>query len=105
MSCSQRKARCTVGQRRRACLFHTTPQVVLRNPKSDATEPPKTFTFDQVFDSNVTQKNVYERTAMPIVNSVIEGYNGTIFAYGQTGDAPDAPRTQQPASTFHPSRR
>ena len=29
--------------------------------------------------------DVYTKTAMPIVNDVLNGYNGTIFAYGQTG--------------------
>jgi kinesin family member 3A len=28
---------------------------------------------------------VYNQTARPIVSKVLEGYNGTIFAYGQTG--------------------
>jgi kinesin family protein 3/17 len=28
---------------------------------------------------------VYDESAFPLVESVIEGYNGTIFAYGQTG--------------------
>jgi kinesin family protein 3/17 len=31
------------------------------------------------------QDIIYEETAMPIVDFVLEGYNGTIFAYGQTG--------------------
>ena len=31
------------------------------------------------------QESVYNETAFPIVESVLEGYNGTIFAYGQTG--------------------
>lgn len=31
------------------------------------------------------QRDIYERTAAPIVDSVLEGYNGTVFAYGQTG--------------------
>jgi len=59
--------------------------VTLQNPKADASEPPKSFTFDAVYDWNCTQKEIYEQTAKPIVNSVMEGYNGTIFAYGQTG--------------------
>ena len=29
--------------------------------------------------------DVYNRVARPIVSNVLEGYNGTIFAYGQTG--------------------
>jgi hypothetical protein len=28
---------------------------------------------------------VYDESAFPLVESVIEGYNGTIFAYGQSG--------------------
>ena len=52
---------------------------------ADSTELPKTFTFDNVFDWTSTQSEVYEETAKPIVESVLEGYNGTVFAYGQTG--------------------
>ena len=48
-------------------------------------EPPKTFTFDQVYDESVTQEYIYMNTASRIVESVIDGFNGTIFAYGQTG--------------------
>jgi hypothetical protein len=62
-----------------------TGQVTLINPKGDAGEAPKSFTFDVAMNHQVTQKEVYDRCARPIVNSCIEGYNGTIFAYGQTG--------------------
>ncbi|XP_064141559.1 centromere-associated protein E isoform X1 [Loxodonta africana] len=44
----------------------------------------KSFSFDRVFHSNETTKNVYEEIAVPIIESAIQGYNGTIFAYGQT---------------------
>ena len=43
------------------------------------------FTFDYVFDSESSQTEVYEQTAKPAVFSILEGYNSTIFAYGQTG--------------------
>ena len=43
------------------------------------------FTFDEVFDIDSSQKEVYTISAKPAVNSVLEGYNSTIFAYGQTG--------------------
>ena len=39
----------------------------------------------QVYDDNSLQRVVYDEIAYPLVESVIEGYNGTIFAYGQTG--------------------
>uniref|UniRef100_A0A8C6NJT7 Kinesin-like protein n=1 Tax=Nothobranchius furzeri TaxID=105023 RepID=A0A8C6NJT7_NOTFU len=48
-------------------------------------ELPKTFTFDTVFGPDSKQLDVYNLTARPIIDSVLEGYNGTIFAYGQTG--------------------
>ena len=43
------------------------------------------FSFDHVFDMDSTQKEVYEITAKPAIISVLEGYNSTVFAYGQTG--------------------
>lgn len=49
------------------------------------TSIPKSFTFDSVFDQSISQQEIYEDTAFPLVESVLKGYNGTIFAYGQTG--------------------
>eukprot|EP00054_Salpingoeca_dolichothecata_P014791 m.84027 g.84027 ORF g.84027 m.84027 type:complete len:952 (+) comp21167_c0_seq1:84-2939(+) len=51
---------------------------------SMAGSKPAAFTFDKVFDTNTTQQEVYNYTARPIVEDVLQGYNGTIFAYGQT---------------------
>ncbi|XP_067948401.1 kinesin-like protein KIF3A [Watersipora subatra] len=48
-------------------------------------EPPKTYTFDNVFGPDSKQVDIYNEIARPLVDSVLEGYNGTIFAYGQTG--------------------
>lgn len=45
----------------------------------------KQFTFDAVYDWNSKQSEIYEEVMRPLVNSVLEGFNGTIFAYGQTG--------------------
>jgi hypothetical protein len=41
------------------------------------------FLIESNFSSK--QKDVYEQTARALVDSVLEGFNGTIFAYGQTG--------------------
>ena len=43
------------------------------------------FTFDYIFDQDSTQLEVYLKAAKPAVLSLLEGYNSTIFAYGQTG--------------------
>ncbi|XP_014678184.1 PREDICTED: kinesin-like protein KIF3A [Priapulus caudatus] len=60
-------------------------RVTVSTPNSSAGEPPKVFTFDTVFGPDAKQVDIYNQTARPIVDSVLEGYNGTIFAYGQTG--------------------
>ncbi|MCL7041267.1 hypothetical protein MKW94_015911 [Papaver nudicaule] len=43
------------------------------------------YKFDEVFTDSASQRRVYEVVAKPVVESVINGYNGTIMAYGQTG--------------------
>ncbi|QDZ18855.1 kinesin-like protein [Chloropicon primus] len=61
-------------------------QITIKGMKKDQKSPVvKTFTFDQVYDESSTQSQIYQNTAKPIVQSSIDGYNGTIFAYGQTG--------------------
>uniref|UniRef100_A0A8C1DJH4 Kinesin-like protein n=1 Tax=Cyprinus carpio carpio TaxID=630221 RepID=A0A8C1DJH4_CYPCA len=44
----------------------------------------KPYIFDRVFPPNTTQEQVYDTCAKQIVKDVLDGYNGTIFAYGQT---------------------
>lgn len=44
-----------------------------------------TFGFDQVFDENTSQAEVYESTTRNLLDSVLDGYNATVFAYGATG--------------------
>ena len=58
--------------------------IEIRNPASSS-DPPKVFTFDSVFGPSSSQRQLYDDCASPIVQSVLEGYNGSIFAYGQTG--------------------
>nr|XP_033819712.1 kinesin-like protein KIF3B isoform X2 [Geotrypetes seraphini] len=60
-------------------------QVAVKNPKGASTELPKMFTFDAVYDWNAKQFELYDETFRPLVESVLQGFNGTIFAYGQTG--------------------
>ncbi|XP_072182236.1 kinesin-II 95 kDa subunit-like [Diadema setosum] len=59
--------------------------VEVRNPKGTPGEPKKSFTFDTVYDWNSKQRDLYDETFRPLVESVLQGFNGTIFAYGQTG--------------------
>ncbi|KAM9752203.1 kinesin-like protein KIF3B [Menidia menidia] len=59
-------------------------QILVRNPR-EASSHPKVFTFDSVYDWNSKQIDLYDETFRPLVDSVLLGFNGTIFAYGQTG--------------------
>ncbi|KAL3530672.1 hypothetical protein ACH5RR_009994 [Cinchona calisaya] len=45
----------------------------------------RTFAFDKVFGPTSQQKDLYDQAVWPTVYEVLEGYNCTIFAYGQTG--------------------
>lgn len=54
-------------------------EISILNPENES-EGPRTFTFDQTYGDDSTQKEVYETTAAPIVESVLSGFNGTIFA-------------------------
>ena len=60
-----------------------TCSVVGVNKTTGNTEPIN-YTYDATFDPNSTQVQVYETAVSPVVESVLDGYNGTIFAYGQT---------------------
>ncbi|KAK3385431.1 P-loop containing nucleoside triphosphate hydrolase protein [Podospora didyma] len=43
------------------------------------------FAFDRIFDDNASQADVYEGTTKNLLDSVLDGYNATVFAYGATG--------------------
>nr|CAH7740336.1 unnamed protein product [Callosobruchus chinensis] len=60
--------------------------IEVENPKARSdNEKNKIFTYDAVYDESSTQQNLYDETVRPLVTSVLEGYNGCVFAYGQTG--------------------
>ena len=55
---------------------------IIDNPSNFLPHP---YTFDHIFDMDSTQDDVYKISAVPAVESLISGFNSTIFAYGQTG--------------------
>nr|XP_040056174.1 kinesin-like protein KIF3B [Gasterosteus aculeatus aculeatus] len=60
-------------------------QITLKKPKAPPDEPRKVFTFDSVYGWDSNQGDIYDDAVRPLVDSVLRGFNGTIFAYGQTG--------------------
>ncbi|KAK5857402.1 hypothetical protein PBY51_010650 [Eleginops maclovinus] len=63
------------------CLTVTSPKTIRLLSKPE----PRTFTYDHVADVDISQESVFSSVAKNIVESCVNGYNGTIFAYGQTG--------------------
>lgn len=63
---------------------------------------PKSFKFDAAYSMDSQTEEIYEEVGLPLVASILEGYNGTVFAYGQTGcgksytmSGPSEPETQK----------
>ncbi|ACO63040.1 predicted protein, partial [Micromonas commoda] len=51
---------------------------------SAGTTDSTSYQLDNVFDPSCRTKDVYDRTTRGIIESVLNGFNGTVFAYGQT---------------------
>jgi kinesin family protein 11 len=47
--------------------------------------PTRTYPFDRVFGPEADQALVYHDAVAPVLEEVLNGYNCTLFAYGQTG--------------------
>eukprot|EP01059_Diplonema_ambulator_P030299 TRINITY_DN5139_c0_g1_i3.p1 TRINITY_DN5139_c0_g1~~TRINITY_DN5139_c0_g1_i3.p1 ORF type:complete len:881 (+),score=354.66 TRINITY_DN5139_c0_g1_i3:63-2705(+) len=58
-------------------------EIVAKDPDGKRTD--KTYAFDTVFNTSADQKDVFEMIGQPMVDTVMDGYNVTLFTYGQTG--------------------
>ena len=43
------------------------------------------FTFDNVFHGHINNSQIFDASVKELVDQVMAGYNGTVFAYGMTG--------------------
>ncbi len=43
------------------------------------------YYFDRIFPQNSNTETVYKSTCEGLIDSIIQGYNGCVFAYGTTG--------------------
>ncbi|OMJ73454.1 hypothetical protein SteCoe_27847 [Stentor coeruleus] len=68
---------------KQVCEFPNDRHTVIINPQSDSAGP-LNFIFDYVFSPSSRQEDVYNISAKPTVEAVMQGFNGTVFAYGQT---------------------
>ncbi|UNI21692.1 Kinesin heavy chain [Purpureocillium takamizusanense] len=51
----------------------------------DSRDAQGSFTFDRVFDMECKQQDIFDFSIRSTVDDILNGYNGTVFAYGQTG--------------------
>ena len=71
--------------------FSTNNSVILLSPKQliitqeKKLELKKDYTFDALFENDTSKELFYQKTSKPIVNAVLQGYNGGIICYGETG--------------------
>ena len=57
---------------------HTINSTTHHNPERLAD-----YTFDRVYNENETTNILYEESIKGVVKSVVGGYHGSVFAYGQ----------------------
>ncbi|RFU32558.1 hypothetical protein B7463_g3800, partial [Scytalidium lignicola] len=60
----------------------------------------KTYHFDKVFSSAADQAMIYDDVVTPILDEMLDGYNCTIFAYGQTGTGKTYTMSGDMSNTF-----
>ena len=59
-----------------------TSQVIVNEP---GVPEPSVWAFDAVYNNTFTQKDIFNAEVKPLVEFVMDGYNSTVFAYGQSG--------------------
>ncbi len=55
------------------------------NVKALDEEDTRHFKFEQCFGPETTEEEIYDAIGRPIVTQALDGINGTLIAYGQTG--------------------
>lgn len=58
--------------------------IEMQGINAEGVRGPVKYNFDGVFNHTTTQENIFEKSVKSIVEGVMEGFNGTVFAYGQT---------------------
>ncbi|ETO24886.1 Kinesin motor domain containing protein [Reticulomyxa filosa] len=61
------------------------PQTVKLDRGHESEQKPYKCTLDRIFPSESTQVEAFLQVGRPMVDAAIEGYNATIFCYGQSG--------------------
>ncbi|GMG21348.1 unnamed protein product [Ambrosiozyma monospora] len=71
------------GTKKQICIETSSPHDF--HTLSSISTSTKTYTVDRVFGPDSEQSEIFEKTALPLFNDFVKGYNCTMLAYGQTG--------------------
>ena len=66
---------------------------VIEHPDKIHHPQPMSYAFDRIYGDKSAQVEIYQEAALPLIDNIFEGYNATIFAYGQTGTSIHHPCT------------
>ncbi|GIQ80465.1 kinesin-like protein [Kipferlia bialata] len=58
--------------------------IFMLNPKTQKAQPDAVFQYDCCYGPETPTAEVYRRSAQSVLDSTLDGMNGTLFAYGQT---------------------
>lgn len=63
---------------------HGSSASVRASGAAQGTRKPMKFSFDHCFSMSTTTQQVYDKLVSEVMHKTLEGYHGTIFAYGQS---------------------
>ena len=81
--CRPFNTRETTQEEAKIVIIKENGYAALKPPEEGA--PLREFSFDYTYDDDSIQETVYQNLGAPLLNKAFGGWNGTIFAYGQTG--------------------
>ena len=73
-----------MGRGRQGDLQTFSPWDKAPRGQSGRTKDSPSFKFDKIFLADETNADVHDETGSKVIDYVMKGYNGCIFAYGQT---------------------
>lgn len=67
------------------CVSNNATEIFLQRDVENIFNKEEKFSFDRVFGQDTCQQDVFGDVGVPLVETVLNGINCTLFAYGQSG--------------------
>lgn len=82
--CETNQPTCIIPSKPGTGLFRIRPTVLNNHTRSIKNAGYAAYRFEYVFDERTDQERIFETTALPLVQSLFQGNNAVVFAYGVT---------------------